>query len=127
MGAWGVQFTGNDGALDFWGELADSRDWASVEAQLREFVADDGYEGGEEAFAAAEIVAAASGKPSDHLDSEHAAWALTQSSAAATNRSLAIQVTELLATKSELNELWSEADEYSDWQASVENLKSRLG
>ena len=127
MGAWGAQFTENDGALDFLGELGDSRDWNSVENQLRQFVEAGGYEDGEEAFAAAEMVAAALGKPSELLDTELAQWALEFGSLAADLRPVALETTTLLASESELNELWSEADEYADWLGSVENLKSRLG
>jgi hypothetical protein len=127
MGAWGVQFTENDGALDFLGEVADSRDWAAVSQQLQTFVDDDEYEEAEAAFAACELVAAALGKASPHLEDELASWAVAHESEATNLRQLATKVANLIATESELNELWAEADEYAEWQASVENLKSRLG
>ena len=127
MGAWGIHFTENDGALDFLGDVADSRDWSLVAACLTDYVDNGGYDDADMAIAAGELVAAAIGKASPLLDPELAAWALQHAGEAAAIQPLARTATELALSKSELNELWSEAEEYSDWQATLGELISRFG
>jgi len=127
MGAWGFQFTENDGALDFLGEIGDSRDWSDVEACLTDYTDNGGYDDADQAFAASELVAAALSNPSPHLDAELAAWAAEHAERAAAFVAKAKQAADLIASASELNELWAETDEYADWQASVDDLERRLG
>ncbi len=126
MGAWGVQFNENDGALDFLGDVEDSRDWVVVGERLTDYVDDGGYDDADEALAACELVAAAIGRPSPLLDADLARWAAEHAKQAAATLPVARQAAQLVRT-SELNELWSEADEYAAWQASVEELIGRLG
>ena len=127
MGAWGVAFTECDGALDFLGEVSDSKNWSLVENQLIQFVGGEGYEDGEEAQAALELVAAAIGNPSPRLEPELVAWAGQHSGAATSLKDLSLKSVELLAEKSELRELWEEAeDDFDEWFAGIMDLKSRL-
>jgi Domain of unknown function (DUF4259) len=127
MGAWGVGFNECDGALDFLGDIGDSRNWALIEQQLKQFIDEDGYEGGEEAYAALELIAAALGQASPRLEPELATWAGQHSEAALSLKDLSIQSVELLAEKSELRELWEEAeDDFDEWLAGVIDLKNRL-
>ncbi len=127
MGAWGFQFHENDAAQDFLGDVAESRDWSSVNAFLTDYVDNGGYDDADQAIAASELVAAAIGKPSPLLESELATWAAQHSVAAATLRPVAANAAKLALSNSELNELWSEAEDYSDWQATLGDLISRLG
>jgi hypothetical protein len=126
MGAWGIHFDECDGALDFLGDVADSRDWADVEARIAGFVADGGYEDAEEAIAALELVAAALGRPSPRLSAELADWARGHASQAASLKQKSIEAADIVASRSELSELWAEAEEGADWQATIADLKSRL-
>lgn len=127
MGAWGFQFTENDGALDFLGDVAESRDWSSVAAFLTDYVDNGGYDDADQAIAAGELVAAAIGKPSPLLEGELATWAAQHSVEGAALRPLAANAAKLALSNSELNELWSETEQYSDWQATLGDLLSRLG
>ena len=127
MGAWGFQFNENDGALDFLGDVTDSRDWGSVAACLTDYVDNGGYDDADQAIAASELVAAAIGKASPLLENELSAWAIQHSTEAADLRPVAANAAKLALSSSELNELWSEAEEYSDWQATLGDLISRLG
>lgn len=127
MGAWGFEFNENDGAKDFLGDLTESRDWSSVAAFLTDYVDNGGYDDADQAIAASELVAAAIGKPSPLLEGELATWATQHSVDAAALRPIAANAVKLALSNSELNELWSEAEEYSDWQTTLGDLISRLG
>jgi hypothetical protein len=127
VSAWGFQFNENDGAQDFLADVTELRDWSSVAACLTDYVDNGGYDDADEAVAASELVAAALGKPSPLLGGELATWAAQHSEEAAALRPVAANAVKLALSKSELNELWSEAEEYSDWQATLGDLISRLG
>jgi hypothetical protein len=126
MGAWGIQFNECDGALDFLGDLQDNPNWSTIEKQLREFLASEYLEDGEQALAAAEVIAAGLGRPSPLLDDDLAAWAIANSAGAEMLKDLAAQAVDAVATKSELAELWGETDEAGEWQSLVQELKARL-
>jgi hypothetical protein len=126
MGAWRIHFNECDGALDFLGDLGDSQDWSAVERQIEIISSDEAYEQGEEILAAAEIVAAAVGKPSARLDEAHQHWAVTYSVQGNALRTRAIEAAQFVKTESELAELWTEADQGTEWQATVDELISRL-
>ena len=126
MGAWGIHFDECDGSLDFLGDVEQSRDWSDVDTRVRDYVANGGYDDAEEALAAAELVAAALGRPSSRLRPELATWASEQALAAERIRQDAIKATKLALDASELSELWAEADENEDWRTSVEDLLGRL-
>jgi Domain of unknown function (DUF4259) len=127
MGAWGVAFNECDGALDFLGDVGDSKDWSQVEDQLNQFVEGGGYEDGEEAQAALELVAAAMGYASPRLEPDMCAWAIQNSEAAKGLKELSIRAVLLLEEKSELRELWEEAeDDFDEWLSGVIDLKNRL-
>lgn len=124
MGAWGIEFNECDGALDFLGNLEDCLDWDQVVAQIHAFAA-EGYEDGEEAFAALEVVAAALGNGSSRLPENVTTWVVDYSSKAIVLRPTALIAVDKLA-ESELAELWGEADEGPEWLARVQDLKTRL-
>lgn len=126
MGAWGVHFDENDGALDFLGDIEETKDWSAIASRLTDYVADGGYDDADEAIAAAELVAAALGKASARLQPELLEWASANSEAASASLGTARKAVLLAANESELAELWAEADEYAEWQASVKDLNDRL-
>lgn len=126
MGAWGVHFDECDGALDFLGDVGDSRDWADVEHRLRDYIDNGGYDDAEEALAAAELVAAGIGHPSLRLRPKLAAWAGEHRADAERLRAGAVEATQLVLDASELSELWAEADEGDEWRATVGELLTRL-
>jgi hypothetical protein len=126
MGAWGIHFDECDGSLDFLGEVRDSRDWSEVDMRIRDYVADGGYDDGEEALAAAELVAAALGSPSPRLEPGLASWAAEHEPEALALRADAVTAVTLVRDSSELSELWADADEAAGWHGSVEALLVRL-
>lgn len=126
MGAWGIHVDECDGSLDFLREVGDSRDWSEVDMRIRDYVADGGYDDGDEALAAAELVAAALGHASPRLAPELAGWAADHAAEARPLRADAVAAVKLVLDASELSELWSEADEAADWRGTVEELLSRL-
>lgn len=80
------------------------------------------------ALAAAEVVAAAKGKPGPDLPDDVRKWlddqdnlenikALSKSAISAVNK---------VSTKSELRDSWEESDSWHEWQQVVEDLRRRL-
>jgi hypothetical protein len=127
MGAWGYLFDENDDAADWLADFAESPSWAVVDRALA--ITDADYveaPDASNALAAAEVVAAGLGKASPRLEGAVAEWATPQAGAAAARRELAIAAITIVRDGSELSELWQEADEYADWQASVNEALARL-
>ena len=133
MGAWGLGSFDNDDAADFLAEVTGGSGLASIRAIFGTVLGAEDYveaPDASQAIAAAEIVAAALGRPTPAAQNEHALvdWlartrpavdpGLTKQAAQALDR--------ILAANSELRELWEEEDEASGWQAAVEDLRSRL-
>ena len=127
MGAWGLRFDQNDDAADWLAEFADEPSWEAVDSALSACSAE--YVEAPEcsmALAAAEVVAAGLGSPSSDLDEAVLEWATGNSSGAAGRGQAAQVALARIRDDSELNELWQEADEYADWQASVNETLARL-
>ena len=133
MGTWGTGTFENDSALDWVGQLTESQDDSVLDAAFDAVIeteedlidADDCSN----ALAAAEIVAAMSGKSSGTLPDGVAAWMkgkpkpgedLVQKAREA--------VAEVLTDQSELLELWKDAepDDFKGWKSGVDDLKRRL-
>ena len=132
MGAWGAGSFQNDTALDWYEEFRSAGAAAIEEAFLTAETADyvDADEG-TTALAAAEIVAAAFGKPpADGPADFNDLLARYQDfiTELPDIRTRAISVArKILAPSSELNELWQEAgDAAGEWTGLVNDLISRL-
>ena len=126
MGAWGHQFDENDDAADWLGEFSDSPAWDACAAA---FSAIDGdYVEAPEcscAIAAAEVVAAGLGKPSDRLDDAIIDWATEHADGAPSLKNAAVAALLRIRNDSELAELWNEGDA-DEWLATIDDLNSRL-
>lgn len=135
MGAWDGTTFGNDTAADWAGELADSGSVAGVAevlTQVAEAPAHEYLEAGpaSEALAAAEVVAAALGRPveSSPYIEQALAWAASHPELAQL-QSIAVRAAERVrAPESELAELWEEAndDDHREWKDAVADLLQRL-
>jgi hypothetical protein len=130
MGAWGTGVLENDGAWDLLNELEGSPSIARLLEALRAAADGDDYldrEGGEEVHAAAEIVAAALGRPLDGVDAKLTALAVALPELAQA-RELALEALDgVLDTKrSETAELWEDSEDYDDWLEAMADLKGRL-
>jgi hypothetical protein len=130
MGAWGLFFDENDDAADWLGEFADGPSWELVDRALNPPLLNGGYLEApdcSQALAAAEVVAAANGKPSARLATEITKWAMDNAAGTDDRRENAQTVLTRIRDQSELQELWEEADEYAEWKASIDETLSRLG
>ncbi len=129
MGAWGNGNFDNDMAADY---AADFQDDPNETTMLETLVAvaAEGYpeaDEASEALAAAEIIAAALGKPGrgfpeDLLLSAKNLHLANPESA----KKLARRAIKVVLKKSELRELWEESAEYEAWAAVQEGLLERL-
>ncbi len=80
------------------------------------------------ALAAAEVVAAAKGKPSPDLPEDVRKWLENQenlNTIAALAKSASTAVNKI-SSKSELRDSWEESDSWHEWQQEVEGLRRRL-
>ena len=80
------------------------------------------------ALAAAEVVAAAKGKPSVDLPDEVRTWLEDQEHLDAFKKldKRAAKVAKKIQAKSELRDQWEESDDWHNWQMAVEGLLKRL-
>src|SRR5688572_24347601 len=110
--------------------LGESTGLASVTAALQAVNSQKYIEAPEcsTALAAAEVIAALSGRPPELLPEEIVAWVRTNSVAVDKDLvSMALKAIHRIETDSELKELWEESDELASWLATLKNLKERLG
>jgi hypothetical protein len=129
-GAWGEGPFDNDDALDWATECAASKDVAFIETTLRSVMKERYVEApaGSAAIAAAEVVAAALGKPAAGLPKQLADWIAKQSKEPIANQApLARDAVRRVARKdgSELRELWEEGSS-ARWLATIDDLEGRL-
>ena len=133
MGAWGIQSFANDDAMDWLPILESSDDFTAVHDAL-DAVADSGGDYLEApecsvALAAAEVVAAMRGRASPDLPAKVMAWVEArggQMDPALVD--LGRRAVDAVRGRSELSELWDEADpeDRDAWRAVVADLRARL-
>ena len=130
MGAWGNGNFDNDTAADYAGDFQDDPN-ETVLLETLTAVAAEGYpevDEASEALAAAEIIAAALGKPVRGFPEDLllSAKNLHLSNPEAAQK-MARRAIKAVLKKSELRELWEEGDDYEAWVAVQEGLLDRLG
>ena len=134
MGAWGTGFIENDDALDWIGDLLDASSLDLIGETLSGCIEEQYLEAdlASQALAAAEIVAALNGRQGVEIRNEAGEvedlveWLKTPKELAPHVRQLALTAVEKIKTKSELQELWAETDEYDQWIELVNDLLNRL-
>lgn len=124
MGAWGIENFANDSALDW---AASCKESSRREPFLLKSLAET-KENGEEALAAAEMVAALLGHPANDLPEELADLALRQKKepSAKLVQAAKASVASVLEN-SELKQLWAEAEQLDEWEKIQAGLLERLG
>jgi hypothetical protein len=131
MGAWAHGGFDNDDALDFASELVAGQTWEPVSEALASVIeAEDGYVEAPEAstaLAAAEVVAAAVGRPAAQLPAEVTAWVASAAAPEAELVGRARRAAERVLGDSELADLWGESPDSALWRREVEGLLGRLG
>ncbi len=130
MGAWGIGNFDNDEAADWTYQLDKFDSTAIVAATLEEITsADDYLDVGEcaIALAAAEVVAALKGNPTDNLPEEVTYWiAYREPHWDSRLVEIARQAVTRITTDSELQVLFEESAEYEGWLAVQDDLLQRL-
>ncbi|MCF7221577.1 DUF4259 domain-containing protein [Marilutibacter chinensis] len=133
MGAWGTGSFDDDDAADFLSDVMAGADLGPVREVLAAALDAGEYleaPDASQAIAAAEIVMAALGRPTDaaQQEDELMEWiARVKPSADAALASQAVKALDrILAPNSELRELWEETEEFAEWQATVVALRSQL-
>jgi Domain of unknown function (DUF4259) len=121
---------GNDDASDWVYELEES-DGPDVLKEAFKTLTGNGYPDTPAcciALAAAEVVAAAKGKPPVDLPDDLRKWLENQENpnAIAALSKAAITAVNKISAKSELRDEWEESDFWREWQQVVEDLRRRL-
>ncbi|WP_379708508.1 DUF4259 domain-containing protein [Haloferula chungangensis] len=135
MDAWDADAFGNDTAADWLAEVVETSDLGMI-LEAFDTVLGAGDEpvelqAGEEAIAAAELVAWLAGQPGKGGDYSDAieSWMddneleFTESLAKKARRS----IDRVFNMPSELREAWEEGEDFDDWKAELAKLKERLG
>ena len=129
MGAWSHTSFGNDDASDFVYEVEEDGEPAVSNAfEVVNFFKPDDYLEAPDAcvaLAAAELVAARGGRPPEDLP-EQAAALVSKISDHNALKAAALKAVQRVLRKSELRDLWSEAEDFDKWRADVEDLLERL-
>lgn len=125
MGAWGIGSFENDQAGDWIYDLEEADDWGLVQTTLQKIL-DGDDEDACEALAAAEVVAAALGRPLANLPEEATQWLGEHRDLPDNLVALATRAVTAVATTSELKELWEETADFDAWCGTVRDLQSRL-
>jgi hypothetical protein len=131
MGAWGLSSFENDDALDWVIDLEKASDMTILEETLAAVFDDE--EDYLDAFvcstalAAAEVVAALAGKPSEKLPEEVTQWMEGKGEPEPSLVSSAKSAIQAILDDSELKELWEETDEFELWRTDVKGILERLG
>lgn len=129
MGAWSHTSFGNDDASDFIHEVEEDGQSAVLNAfEVIEHLKPDDYLEASDAsvaLAAAELVAAGSGKPPADFPPQAAAL-LPKLAADAALREAATGVVRRLLDYSELKELWQQTKDFGAWTSGVADLLERL-
>jgi hypothetical protein len=136
MSAWGGGSFENDNALDWAYELQQYDDLGLVMSTLKQAIDDDLIRYGDgfistynvdTAIAAAEVVAALSGRPSEALPLDITGWIQRHSLYVAPDiMELAICVVTRALNTQELRDLWADQTDYDEWKSAVEDLRLRL-
>ncbi|MBY0550965.1 MAG: DUF4259 domain-containing protein [Candidatus Obscuribacterales bacterium] len=134
MGAWDSDNFSNDDAADWLAELIDSDSLELLQGALVDVLEEAPGEYLEapecaSALAAAEIVAAANGKPADEMPEETLDWLKERGREIAERVELlemARRAVGRIQENSELKDLWDEADTLDEWNKVQDNLRSRL-
>jgi hypothetical protein len=129
VGAWGTGVFEDDGAMDWIAVLASSATIIPLVESLRAADAEDHLPASacSAALAAAEVIAALSGRPGADLPRPAADW--VRAHPLQVNEpllQLALAAVHRIETASELRDLWDESDEYAEWQSRIKDLVSRL-
>jgi hypothetical protein len=128
MGAWGTAAFDNDDASDWFYEL-EGGGLSSLEAAFDEALEADDLAGPTDvsAIAAAEVVAAALGRPAPGLRDDVAAVAANLSGKVTPDLAeRARAAVERVLASSEVAELWAETDDADEWRRGVEDIMGRL-
>jgi hypothetical protein len=132
MGAWDASVFGNDDAADWAGDLVDADQEQLVADALARAAGPAGTEyleatEGAEALAAAEVVAAAAGAPTDvsPYNERALAWASGRAGLVELIPVAIRAVDRVVANDSELAELWAEAGDPA-WLKAADDLRERL-
>lgn len=130
MSVWGPGSFENDDAINWVLELGAYADDSPIINALNSVIEHDSdpLEASDcsVVIAAAEVVAAQMGKPVTNCPEAVKVWIKGRSTPSSTITTKARQVTRMILVDSQLKNVWKGTHDFEAWQASVEDLLSRL-
>lgn len=130
MGVQGPKSFQNEVALEWVSELAEYTDLAGAVGAIDAVMADKAdyldADVCQEGVAAAEVVAAAAGKPAAELPAEVKTWIGGKPKPDAALVAKTLEAMAAIREKSELHEFWEDSDDLAGWTAAMDELKARL-
>lgn len=129
MGAWASSAFDNDDAWDWLATLSANTGWPVIERAFAAVLVDE--EGVRDAdvcnvaLIAAEVVAAALGRPHADLPAEIVSWLRAVPAVHPGLPAVAREAIEVIRTDSELRDLWAETDDLDEWLQELERLFQR--
>ena len=135
MGTWSVDPFGNDDAADWAYELEEAEDLTPIEEAIAAVLAvgDDYLEAPEASvgLAAIEVLARLCGNPGEKNSYTETVDKWVENTELKPDAELIDRaqaaIVRILSENSELKELWQESDDFAAWQASIEDLRARVG
>ena len=130
MGVQGPKSFQNEAAMEWVSELAEYTDLAGAAEAIDSVMADKAdyldADVCQEGVAAAEVVAAAAGKPAADLPDEVKAWIGGKPKPDAALVAKTLEAMAAIREKSELREFWEDSEELAGWNTAMDELKGRL-
>jgi len=132
MGTWGHGSFENDTAMDWIYGLEETSEMTilgdTIGSGLEMMESEEGMDADTacNVLAAAEVIAAMRGKPSEDLPDSVKSWIEGKPKAPPELSKAAFLTVNSLLQKSELKELWDESDESAKWVEAVNSLVTRL-
>jgi hypothetical protein len=126
VGAWGHEPLENDDAMDFMDDLSEEPKWALVQAAFLPALEDGYLEAPEASVAVAAAAVLAAARSDAEIGEEIAALLGVLGPAPKDLLPMALKALAKVGDGSELDELWSESDDYQPWRAALATLESEL-
>jgi len=131
VGAWGAGPFDNDDALDWLNEF-EAEGIQAAGAAIADVLALEGEyleaPGASRAIAAAEVIAAASGRPAAKLPTDLTRWLENRDTFRSPElHQNAVAAIKRVMTESELRDLWADSNQLDIWESTLKDLLERLG
>jgi hypothetical protein len=126
MGAWSHEPIGNDDALDFLDDLSAEPSWTLVRAAFLPTQNDDYLEAPEASAAVAAAAVVSAARAGREIDEQYPGLVGKLGTMPPDLPQITIAALTKVGAGSELDELWSDSEDYEAWRATLSQLENEL-